>query len=174
LPGQVFLYQGEELGLEEVDVPPPARQDPLYIHTEGQHPGRDGCRVPLPWKRGEPNAGFSVAAPWLPMPVGWDSFAVDGEEASATSMLSFYKRALALRRRLAPWLPASFMWQAAPEGVLAYRRERLMVACNFLSRPVTIHACGRLVLASAPLAKVRDGRLTLPASSAAWLDSVGT
>jgi alpha-glucosidase len=172
LPGQVFLYQGEELGLEEVDVPPEARQDPLYIHTEGHHEGRDGCRVPLPWKRGEPNAGFSVAAPWLPMPPGWDSFAVDAEEASATSMLSFYKRALALRRRLAPWLPASIAWRPARDGVLAYRRERLTVACNFLSRPVRIRACGRLVLASAPLATVTDGRLTLPANSAAWLDSV--
>jgi len=172
LPGQVFLYQGEELGLEEVDVPPEARQDPLYIHTEGHHQGRDGCRVPLPWKKGEPNAGFSVADPWLPMPPGWDGFAVDAEEASGSSMLSFYKRALALRRRLSPWLPASIGWGPAPAGVLTYRRERLTVACNFLSRPVRLPACGRLVLASAPLATVKDGRLTLPANSAAWLDSV--
>jgi len=121
-----------------VDVPPEARQDPLYIHTEGHNQGRDGCRVPLPWKRGEPNAGFSFAAPWLPMPPGWDSFAVDAEDASATSMLSFYKRALALRRRLAPWLPASIAWRPAPEGVLVYRRERLTVACNFLSRPISL------------------------------------
>jgi hypothetical protein len=56
--------------------------------------------------------------------------------------------------------------------VLTYRRERLTVACNFLSRPVRLPACGRLVLASAPLAAIRDGRLTLPANSAAWLDSV--
>jgi len=172
LPGQVFLYQGEELGLEEVDVPPEARQDPLYINTQGHHPGRDGCRVPLPWKKGEPNAGFSVAAPWLPMPPGWDGFAVIAEEASATSMLSFYKRALAVRRRLSPWLPASIAWRPAPEGVLSYQRERLTVVCNFSSRPVKIPACGRLVLASAQLATVRHGRLTLPANSAAWLDSV--
>jgi alpha-glucosidase len=172
LPGQVFLYQGEELGLEEVDVPPEARQDPLYIHTEGHHAGRDGCRVPLPWKKGEPNAGFSVADPWLPMPPGWDGFAVDAEDASGTSMLSFYKRALTVRRSLSPWLPAAIGWGPAPGGVLTYRRERLTVACNFLSRPVRIPACGRLVLASAPLAAVRKGRLTLPANSAAWLDSV--
>jgi len=155
-----------------VDVPPEARQDPLYIHTEGHHAGRDGCRVPLPWKKGEPNAGFSVADPWLPMPPGWDGFAVDAEDASGTSMLSFYKRALTLRRSLSPWLPAAIGWGPAPAGVLTYRRERLTVACNFLSRPVRIPACGRLVLASAPLAAVRKGRLTLPANSAAWLDSV--
>jgi alpha-glucosidase len=128
--------------------------------------------VPLPWRKGEPNAGFSLAEPWLPMPPGWDAFAVAVEESSATSMLSFYKRALALRRRLSPWLPASIAWRPAPEGVLTYRRERLTVACNFLSRPVSIPVCGRLMLASAPLADVRDGRLMLPANSAAWLDSV--
>jgi Domain of unknown function (DUF3459) len=56
--------------------------------------------------------------------------------------------------------------------VLAYQRERLTVACNFLSHPVRIPACGRLVLASGPLATVRDGHLTLPANSAAWLDAL--
>src|SRR5260370_532974 len=107
LPGQAFLYQGEELGLEEADVPPEARQDPLFIHTKGRQAGRDGCRVPLPWKKGELNAGFSVAQPWLPMPPGWDRFAVDAEDASAFSMLQLYTSALAHRRRLAPWLPPS-------------------------------------------------------------------
>lgn len=172
LPGQVFLYQGEELGLEEVDLPPEARQDPLFIHSEGRHLGRDGCRVPLPWKKGEPNAGFSATSPWLPMPPGWDCFAADAEAASGSSMLMFYRRALAVRRRLAPWLSLSISWLPAPDGVLVYKRDRLTVACNFLSRPVSIPAAGRLLLTSEPLASFRDGRLNLPANSAAWLDAV--
>ena len=171
LPGQVFLYQGEELGLEQVDVPPEARQDPLSIRTQGQNPGRDGCRVPLPWKKGEPNAGFSEAPPWLPMPPGWDRFAAGAQEASGNSTLAFYKRALALRRRLSPWLPASMAWRPGPAGVLAYQRERLTVACNFLSRPMRVPARGRLLLASASLATLAEGCLTLPANSAAWVDS---
>src|SRR4029077_11630147 len=77
LPGQVFLYQGEELGLEEVVVPAKKRQDPFWTRSEGKQVGPDGCRVPLPWPRGRRNAGFSKAAPWLPMPRGWDSLAVD-------------------------------------------------------------------------------------------------
>jgi alpha-glucosidase len=170
----VFLYQGEELGLEEVDLPPEARQDPLFIHTEGRQAGRDGCRVPLPWKKGEPNAGFSVAEPWLPMPPGWDRFAVDAEDASAFSMLQLYRSALAHRRRLAPWLPPSIGWLPAAQGILAYQRERLTVVCNFLSRPVAIAACGEPVLASDPLVCVRDGMLNLPANSAAWLDALGS
>jgi alpha-glucosidase len=172
LPGQVFLYQGEELGLEEVNLDPDSRQDPLFIHTEGKHAGRDGCRVPLPWKKGEANAGFSTKPPWLPMPPGWDRFAVSAEDASASSMLSFYRRALALRRRLSPWLPPVIWWQPSPQGVLVYRRERLTVACNFLRYPVRVPAAGRLVMASAPLATLDDGWLTLPESSAAWLDAV--
>jgi alpha-glucosidase len=172
LPGQVFLYQGEELGLAEVDLPPEARQDPLFIHTEGRHAGRDGCRVPLPWLKGAPNAGFSSTPPWLPMPPGWDRFAAGTEEASATSMLQFYKHALALRRHLSRWLPPSVEWLPTTQGVLAYRRERLTVACNFLSHEVTTQLRGRLMLASAPLATLKAGRLTLPANSAAWVDAL--
>jgi len=174
LPGQVFLYQGEELGLEEVDLPPEERRDPLFIHTDGHQAGRDGCRVPLPWKKGETNAGFSDAPPWLPMPPGWDRFAVDAEDASASSMLQFYERALGHRRRLSPWLPPSIGWRPAVQGVLSYQRERLTVVCNFLSRPVAIPASGALVLASDPLACHSDGLLNLPANSAAWLDALGS
>ena len=120
LPGQVFLYQGEELGLEEVNVPEADRQDPFFFHSDGKQPGRDGCRVPLPWRRGEPNAGFSTVEPWLPMPPGWDRFAVDAESGPG-SMLTFYKRVLALRRQLVGPLPAELTWSASPAGVLAVR-----------------------------------------------------
>jgi alpha-glucosidase len=89
-------------------------------------------------------------------------------------MLQLYKTALGHRRRLAPWLPPSIGWLPAPQGVLAYRRERLSVACNFLSRPVVIPAAGEPVLASDPLVCARDGRLNLPANSAAWLDALGS
>ena len=171
LPGQVFLYQGEELGLEEVDLPREARQDPLFIHTDGQHPGRDGCRVPMPWTKGAPNAGFSSKPPWLPMPAGWDRLAVDAEDGAAYSMLRFYKRVLAARRLLWPWLPPSIVWLRSPSGVLAYRRERLTVVCNFLARAVRMRVRGRLVLGSAPLAAISQGRLSLPPNSAAWIDA---
>jgi len=172
LPGQVFLYQGEELGLEEAFVPPELRQDPWYIHTQGQTEGRDGCRVPLPWSKSQPNAGFSSASPWLPMPPAWSSFAADVQAASGSSMLSFYRRAMAVRRRLSPWLPPTEMeWQAAPDGVMVFARGRLTVACNFLSKPVQLPAKGSLLLATHPLAGLRAGRLTLPPNSAAWLDA---
>ena len=170
LPGQVFIYQGEELGLEEVALPDDQRQDPVFLHTQGQHVGRDGCRVPLPWRRGRPNAGFSTAPPWLPMPEGWDQYAVDVQLSSRTSMLGFYQRALELRRRLAGRLPDRIEWCPSPAGVLMYQRGPLAVACNFLSRPVRLAVGGRLLATSHRLARHRRRRLTLPPNSAVWLD----
>jgi alpha-glucosidase len=173
LPGQVFLYQGEELGLEEVNVPPDRRQDPFYILSGGKEAGRDGCRVPLPWQKGQPNAGFSKADPWLPMPPGWDLFAVDAQAGSPSSMLFFYQRVLALRRPLLGMLPNQVRWCRAPDGVLVYTHGRLSVAVNFLARPMEVPVRGRLLIATHPLATFRKGRLTLPANSGAWLDNLG-
>jgi alpha-glucosidase len=172
LPGQLFLYQGEELGLEEADVPPDKRQDPFYIRSGGKQVGRDGCRVPMPWHKGQPNAGFSKAAPWLPMPAGWDSLAVDAQAGSAGSMLVFYQHVLALRRPLVSMLPSRLGWCPAPEGVLLYERGRLTVAVNFLARPIEVQTRGRLLIGTHPLARYRKGRLMLPANSGAWLDNL--
>jgi alpha-glucosidase len=171
LPGQVFLYQGEELGLEEADVPDEQRQDPVFFHSGGSQKGRDGCRVPMPWLRGRPYAGFSTAPTWLPEPAGWDRFAVDAQLASYGSVLRQYMRTLALRRRLATRLADQLEWCPAPDGVLLFRRGALVVACNFGHRPVELEVEGRLVAASDLLVKKVSGRLKLPPSSAAWLDA---
>jgi len=172
LPGQVFLYQGEELGLEEADVPEDRRQDPFFFHSGGKELGRDGCRIPLPWHKGQPNAGFSQAAPWLPMPAGWDAFAVDAQAGSASSMLVFYQRVLALRRRLVGMLPNRLRWCPSGTGVLVYEHGRLTVAVNFLAREVALPLRGRMLIASHPLARHSKGRLKLPANSGAWLDNL--
>ncbi len=169
LPGQFFLYQGDELGLEEVDLPDDLRQDPVFLHTGGSQKGRDGCRVPLPWHRGRPNAGFSTVAPWLPVPMAWDRLAVDVQAGSGESMLGHLRKALAERKRLAGGLPQGMRWRPAPAGVLAYSRDRMTVACNFLDRAVLLPADGRLLLGSNPLVGVKRGALRLPANSAAWL-----
>ncbi len=171
LPGQVFLFQGEELGLEEASVPPDRRQDPIYIRSGGKEAGRDGCRVPLPWHKGQPNAGFSGVAPWLPMPAGWDRLAVDAQAGSAGSMLTFYRRVLALRRPLVRTLPNQLRWCPAPGGVLVYEHGRLTVAVNFLASPMELSIPGRVLIASHALARSRNGRLSLPANSGAWLDN---
>ena len=172
LPGQVFLYQGEELGLEEAHVPDDQRQDPVFLHSGGSQAGRDGCRIPMPWLRGRPNAGFSTAPTWLPEPAGWDRFAVDAQLGSSSSVLRHYMRALAVRRRLAGRLPDRLEWCPAPDAVLLYRRGPLVVACNFGLRPVDLELEGRVLVSSDLLVrKGVSGRLKLAPSSAVWLDA---
>lgn len=78
LPGSLYIYQGDELGLPEVeDLPAEAISDPMHFRSGGRDPGRDGCRVPLPWTRTGPSLGFGdgedPAAPWLPQPSDWGS-----------------------------------------------------------------------------------------------------
>ncbi len=102
LPGGAYLYQGEELGLPDgIDIPDGQRQDPTFARTGGQRLGRDGCRVPLPWRSGELHAGFGHGQdPWLPLPASFDALARDAQAASPTSHLNLYRRMLVLRREL--------------------------------------------------------------------------
>ncbi|MCO8275087.1 glycoside hydrolase family 13 protein [Actinoplanes sp. TRM 88003] len=121
LPGSVYVYQGEELGLPEVeDLPDDVRRDPVFQRTGGAEPGRDGCRVPLPWSEATPSLGFGPgAATWLPQPPGWNALTVERQAADPTSMLNLYRAALAHRRTLPS---AALTWLPAGETVLAFRR----------------------------------------------------
>ena len=103
LPGSLYVYQGDELGLPEAeDIPPERRQDPMYFRSDGVDPGRDGCRVPMPWSGTKPPYGFTPAGaespPWLPQPADWASLTVEAEAADTGSMLSLYRTALSIRR----------------------------------------------------------------------------
>ena len=102
LPGSAYLYQGEELGLpEHTTLDDDLRQDPAYFRTGGAEPGRDGCRVPLPWESEAPGAGFSPSgATWLPQPAEYAALAPDVQDAQAGSTLRLYREALRLRALL--------------------------------------------------------------------------
>ncbi len=77
LPGAVFVYNGEELGLPNVDLPDEVLQDPVWERSGHTERGRDGCRVPMPWSGDAPPFGFSSSTgTWLPMPAEWA--AIDG------------------------------------------------------------------------------------------------
>lgn len=100
LPGGVYLYQGEELGLpDHTTMPHEVRQDPTYHRTGGSRLGRDGCRVPLPWTRDGGSYGYSPnGAAWLPQPDGWAALSRDAQRENPSSVLSLYRRALSARR----------------------------------------------------------------------------
>ena len=79
LPGAVFVYNGEELGLPNVDLPDEVLQDPTWERSGHEERGRDGCRVPMPWSGDTPPFGFSDSADtWLPMPSDWATLTVAG------------------------------------------------------------------------------------------------
>jgi len=168
LPGSAYLYQGEELGLPEVkDLPPEVRRDPAFHRTGGEVPGRDGCRVPLPWSGSRPPFGFSLsgsARPWLPQPAEWAELTVERQLADPDSMLSFYRRVLALRRRLAGSLPDRVSWFDSPDEVLAFARGDLICVLNCGQGHVSLPPHREMLVASGPL--TADG---LPPDTAAWL-----
>jgi len=168
LPGSPYLYQGEELGLLEADVPPARRQDPMWERSGRTVAGRDGCRTPLPWRDGESGLGFTSGVPWLPF----------GPDAAAKAVypgppvLQAYRDLLALRRELLPGLGREVTALPAPQGVLALRREGgLLVVLNTLGEDVELDlpAGDRLLLATAGGAGLAGGVLTVPAASTAWV-----
>ena len=162
LPGSAYVYQGEELGLEQVDVAPEHRQDPLFIRT-GQG-GRDGCRVPIPWSGTTAPYGFGPGAgqPWIPQPADWADVTVAAEEADGDSTLVFYRAALAARRTFATTAGDDVELLDLGADVLAFRRGPVTVILNCGTEPVALPA-GEVLLASGPV----DGKL--PADTAVWL-----
>jgi alpha-glucosidase len=165
LPGGCYVYQGEELGLEEVDVSPEHREDPLWLR--GGEASRDGCRVPLPWTGDEPPYGFGpgTGQPWLPQPEDWADLSVAVQQQDPGSTLAFYRAALRARREVTADLSEEVTVLASAPGTLAFVRGGGLVCvlnCGDVPAPVPVEA-GDLVLASADLA---DGQL--PADAAAW------
>jgi alpha-glucosidase len=126
LPGSTYLYQGEELGLPQVDVAPEDRQDPEFRNGRGV--GRDGCRVPLPWTTADDGTahGFSppgAADPWLPQPAGWGQWSAQAQEGDASSTLAFVRTALRLRREMLDSLSDEVQLHAVDDDALVIRRE---------------------------------------------------
>jgi alpha-glucosidase len=167
LPGSSYIYQGEELGLEEVDVPPAFRQDPLWFRT-GQV-GRDGCRVPIPWRGSKPPYGFGSggAQPWLPQPESWKTLTVAAQRKDPGSTWSFYRDALRARRRFATTAGDTVEIVGDRKTVLEFRRGPLHVVTNCGSRPVRLPK-GEVVMASGPLAGPASARM-LPPDTGVWL-----
>jgi alpha-glucosidase len=166
LPGAVFIYNGEELGLPDVlDLPEEVLQDPTWERSGHTERGRDKCRVPIPWSGEEPPFGFSTSADtWLPMPADWAALTVEKQQSDAGSTLSFFRRALELRRERAEFDGIDIDWLTAPRGALVFRRAGgLVCALNAGKRPLTLPD-GELILASARLAAGQ-----LPSDAAAWL-----
>jgi alpha-glucosidase len=170
LPGAVYLYQGEELGLPQVDdIPESKLADPVWERSGHTRRGRDGCRVPLPWTRSGPSFGFGDAEPWLPQPQDWSQLSVEAEEADHASMLWLYRDALGVRRELPELHTDEHTWLDLGEEVLAFTRgAHFACVVNFGADAVDLPA-GEVLMSSTPL---DDGRL--PTDAAAWVKVLST
>ncbi|TDZ91914.1 glycoside hydrolase family 13 protein [Mycobacteroides salmoniphilum] len=166
LPGTVFIYNGSELGLPNVQLPDEALQDPVWERSGHTERGRDGCRVPIPWEGTDPPYGFSTNdQTWLPMPHGWADFTVERQLERTDSTLSLYRRAIELRKNREEFNGAGLEWYGSPPGALAFRIKGggLTCALNVSSDLVDLPA-GEVILASGPLV---NGKL--PRNTAAWI-----
>ena len=163
LPGAVYVYQGEELGLPEVEnLPDELLQDPIFTRSGGTDRGRDGCRVPLPWSGKEPPFGFGAGTPWLPQPADWKNLTVESQHDDQNSMLTLYRTGLRLRRTHLG--DGSLTWLETEPGVLAFTRESLTCVVNMTPDPVDLPDHTEVVLTSNPL---EEGKL--PSDTSAWV-----
>lgn len=173
LRGTVFLYQGEELGLTQADIPYELVQDPAGRRGWPRHRGRDGCRTPLPWAAEAPHAGFSTADPWLPVPSEHLPSAVDRQEAAHGSLLQFAREVFQWRRQSAALRLGDLEVLRAERELLLLRRsagdESVLAVFNLGDAPGTLEdvpaATQRFSVGDVRWA---DGRLHLGAG-AAWV-----
>jgi alpha-glucosidase len=173
LPGGIYIYQGEELGLTDVPLPDEARQDPVFFRTNGADSGRDGCRVPLPWIAESPNFGFSSGAPWLPQPSSWKTQAVDVESLDPNSFLNFYRQSLALRKNhLALGGTAEIQWLPSANGILHFKRAPgFTLISNTTEQLVQVPTSATKILhQSQSGVSLLNQVVKLPANTTVWLE----
>jgi len=141
LRGTPFIYQGQELGLPDAEIPPDRVVDV---------DGRDPERAPMPWEAG-PGVGFTDGEPWLPPVADADTLNVRSQAGDPRSALSLFRRLAALRRELPALQGGTQRTVEAGSDVLAWLRdEQLLVAVNFAAAPQPLETAGTILVSSDP------------------------
>lgn len=166
LPGGAYIYQGDELGLEEVeDLPEDVLQDPTWLRSGHTVRGRDGCRVPLPWSGDAAPYGFGTGTPWLPQPGHWGPLTVAAQDGDPDSHLTLYRAALAVRGSHPALGEGTLTWVSSDAQVLHFSRgEGFECLVNFGETPVELPAGAQVLVASGD---VSSG--VLDTDTAVWL-----
>ena len=150
--GSIILFQGEELGLPQVEVPFDQLQDPEAIANWPQTLNRDGVRTPMPWRSDAPNLGFSTGDPWLPAGEDHRPLAVDRQSGDPDSVLAFSRRCLKLRAESLVLRLGSMTIVEAGEQLLRFERshegQRLLCTFNLSDRPAPFEPSGSNILSS--------------------------
>ncbi len=168
LPGSLYIYQGEELGLQDADIPAERREDPVFIRSKGEQLGRDGARSPLPWSGDTPPYGFGGVSTWLPQPDDWAGLTVASQEPDPASTLSLYRASIRLRHAH-PGLSGDAPWHLADadgDVVILERGNGFVSVSNCTDQPIA-RPRGVLLLSSAPL--TADGQI--PPDTTAWFQT---
>ncbi|SPO06988.1 probable Probable alpha-glucosidase [Cephalotrichum gorgonifer] len=121
--GSYCIYQGEELGLPEVDLAFEDLQDPYGIRFWPEFKGRDGCRTPVAWDSNLANAGFSEAKPWLPVPAEHVGLSVNTQEGEGNSMMEHYRRMLKFRATHPVLVKGSVEFVDTEGSLVAFKRS---------------------------------------------------
>jgi len=122
LRGTPTLYYGDEIGMQNVPIPPERVQDPFEKNVPGLGLGRDPERTPMQWTAGK-NAGFTRGDPWLPIADDFESQNVEAQSADSQSMLTFNRRLIELRRREPALSIGEYVAVPASGDLLSYRRH---------------------------------------------------
>lgn len=142
--GSACIYQGEELGLSEADIPFDALQDPYGIEFWPEFKGRDGCRTPMVWENSNTHGGFSEATPWLPVSQDHQSSAVQVQDSDPASLLNHYRRAIMFRKSQVALEKGDFGSLSVAGTVVSFERswgtDRLFLAFNLSGEPAEIAA----------------------------------
>nr|NCW96631.1 glycoside hydrolase family 13 protein [Actinomycetota bacterium] len=179
LPGGIYIFQGEELGLADGELADEVRQDPIFYRTNGKDKGRDGARIPIPWDSSN-NFGFTTGSPWLPIPSHWSSKSVAAQDEVKGSSLNFYRESLRIRSSH-PALKKSrdyeIHWLTAPEGVIAFERNPgFALFANTTAETMSLEAPAgfEILFFSRPGVVLNGSRLTLPGDATCWLTATAT
>jgi len=134
LRGTTLIYQGEELGLPEVELRRDQLRDPVGDLYYPIAKGRDGCRTPMPWDASAPNLGFSTGKPWLPLGPTHRALAVSEQQGDRGSVLNYARQILAMRRKSAALRLGAIQFLESENPILAFTRtldtERLLCVFN--------------------------------------------
>jgi alpha-glucosidase len=131
LRGTILLYQGEELGLPEVELRRDQLKDPVGDLYYPLFKGRDGCRTPMPWDAGKANLGFSSGTPWLPLGPQHKALAVSEQERDPRSALAATRELLAARKASPALLHGSLTLLPAPLLAFIREHEAEKIVCVF-------------------------------------------
>lgn len=168
--GSICLYQGEELGQTETDIEFEELTDPPGIRFWPDYKGRDGCRTPMVWDA-EPQGGFTVGTPWLPVKAAQLAHNVAGQTGRAGSVLEFYREMIAWRRANPALVTGRTQFLDLPEPILGFTRaEGLACVFNLSSTPVNLSVEGQIAPdAPQQSADLVGGTLTLGPCGFAFL-----